>query len=65
MSPPHNDRKYPPGIYRRGNIFWIRYSRAGRKYWESTGSTKVTDAKRLLELRKGQIHLPLIKRRNE
>ena len=50
-----NTRNFPPGIYKRGEIFWIRFSRGGRKYRESTGSTKITDAKRLLELRKGQI----------
>ena len=48
-------RKHPPGIYKRGEVFWIRYARGGRKYREITGSKKITDAKRLLELRKGQI----------
>jgi len=38
-----------------GEIFWIRYSRAGRQFRESTHSTKEADAKRLLKLREGQI----------
>jgi hypothetical protein len=42
-------------IYRRGEIYWIKYHRAGRPYRESTHSDKVTEAKRLLALREGQV----------
>ena len=42
-------------IYKRGRIYWIKYSRAGRGYYESSGSTKHEDAKRLLRLREGAI----------
>ncbi|MCK5186461.1 MAG: site-specific integrase, partial [Deltaproteobacteria bacterium] len=42
-------------LYRRGNIWWIKYYRNGKPYRESTKSTKETDAKRLLKLREGQV----------
>ncbi len=35
--------------------FWIKYSRNGRPFRESTHSEKITDAKRLLALREGQV----------
>ena len=33
-------------IYKRGKIYWIKYSRAGRGYYESSGSRKHEDAKK-------------------
>lgn len=42
-------------IYKRGEIFWVKYYRAGKPYRESSHSDKETDAKRLLKLREGQI----------
>jgi len=42
-------------IYRRGNVFWVKYYRAGKCYRESSHSSKESDAKRLLRLREGQI----------
>ncbi len=42
-------------IYKRGKVWWIKYSRAGRGYYESSGSRKHEDAKRLLRLREGDI----------
>ncbi len=42
-------------IYKRGNVFWLKYYRAGKPYFESSKSTKESDAKRLLKLREGQI----------
>ena len=42
-------------IYRRGETYWIQYFRSGKRYRESTGSEKETDAKRLLRLREGDI----------
>ena len=42
-------------IYKRGRIYWIKYSRGGRGYYESSGSRKHEDAKRLLRLREGDI----------
>lgn len=42
-------------IYKRGNIFWLKYYRAGKPYYESSKSTKETEAKKLLKLREGHI----------
>jgi len=42
-------------IYKRGNVWWIKYSRFGKPYRESSRSTKEVDAKRLLKQREGEI----------
>ena len=42
-------------IYKRGTVWWVKYSRSGRAYFESSGSKKHEDAKRLLRLREGDI----------
>ena len=42
-------------IYRRGNLFWIKYYRGGKPYRESTRSTMEGVARRLLKLREGQV----------
>jgi integrase len=42
-------------IYKRGNTFWIKYYRNGKPYRESAGTTKESEAKRLLKLREGHI----------
>jgi integrase len=42
-------------IYKRGNIFWVKYYRNGKPYYESSQSSKDTAAKKLLKLREGQI----------
>lgn len=41
-------------IYKRGKVWWIKYYLGGRRTYESSGSTKQSDAKRLLALREGQ-----------
>lgn len=41
-------------IYKRGGMYWIKYHRNGKPYRESTGSDKISVAKRKLELRDGQ-----------
>jgi integrase len=43
------------GIYKRGGVWWIRYSRHGKPYRESSGSGKETDAKKLLAKRLGEV----------
>lgn len=44
------------GIYKRGNIYWIRYTDLiGKKVFESSGSTKFRDAETLLIKRKNDI----------
>ena len=42
-------------IFRRGNIYWVKYYRAGKAYRESSHSEKESAAKRLLQKREGQI----------
>jgi len=42
-------------IYKRGEIYWIKYYRYGKPYMETTKSEKEADAKRLLKKREGEI----------
>jgi len=42
-------------IYKRGSIFWIKYYRNGKPYFESTHTKNEPEAKRKLKLREGQI----------
>jgi integrase len=42
-------------IYKRGNTYWLKYYRNGKPYYESTKSSKETEAKRLLRKREGEI----------
>jgi integrase len=42
-------------LKRRGQIWWIRYYKNGRRHEESSGSTKEGEAKSLLRLREGDI----------
>ena len=42
-------------LKRRGQIWWIRYYKNGKRCEESSGSTKEADAKSLLRVREGDI----------
>lgn len=42
-------------IYKRGNVWWIKYYRNGKPYRESSGTTKKMVAKKLLDRREGEI----------
>jgi integrase len=42
-------------LKQRGQIWWIRYYKNGRRHEESSGSTKESDARSLLRLREGDI----------
>jgi integrase len=42
-------------LKQRGQIWWIRYYKNGRRHEESSGSTKESEAKSLLRLREGDI----------
>src|SRR5262249_36499732 len=44
-------------VYRRkkSKFWWVKYSRNGRPYRETSGSTKESDARRLLRLREGDV----------
>ncbi len=48
-------RKGTGHIYKRGGIYWVQYYRNGKRYRESSYSTKETDAKRLLRRKLGEI----------
>ncbi|MBL7224670.1 MAG: tyrosine-type recombinase/integrase [Desulfobacteraceae bacterium] len=50
-------RKYKDksGNTREGGIWWIKYYKDGKPYYESAKSKKETDAKRLLKKREGEI----------
>jgi len=43
------------GNTRQSGIYWIKYYRDGRPFFESSQSTKEGDAKRLLKDREGDI----------
>jgi hypothetical protein len=42
-------------IYKRGKVYWIKYYRNGKPYYESSESERETEAKRLLKKREGEI----------
>lgn len=42
-------------IYKRGNVWWIKYYRNGKPYRESSGATKKMVAKKLMDRREGDI----------
>lgn len=42
-------------IFKRGEIFWIAYSHRAKEYRESSGSTRESQARRLLKNRLGEI----------
>ncbi|MDY6839576.1 MAG: site-specific integrase [Thermodesulfobacteriota bacterium] len=42
-------------IYKRGQVYWVKYYRNGKPYRESSKSHKEADAKRLLRKREGEI----------
>ena len=47
--------KKHPGVYLGGKVYWIKYSRNGRPFRESSHSERESDAVRLLNLRRGAI----------
>jgi integrase len=51
-------------LYRRGNVWWIKYYANGRPMRESTGTEKETEAKRFLKEREGRIAMgqPMLRR---
>jgi integrase len=48
-------RRRIPGLYVRGRTYWIKYYVNGRAVRESTGTTKATEAKRILDARRGRV----------
>jgi hypothetical protein len=51
-------------LYRRGDIWWIKYYQNGRALRESTRTAKETEAKRFLKEREGRVATgqPLLRR---
>ncbi len=49
--------KRHPGIYKRGNIYWITYTWHGRQYFESSHSTDCRDAEALHRKRRTEFEL--------
>jgi integrase len=51
-------------IYKRGNVWWVKYYANGRPVRESTGTAKESEAKRLLKAREGQVAMgqPMLRR---
>lgn len=47
--------EYMGSLYRRGNVWWIKYYRNGKSYRESSNSNKKMVAKKLLDRREGDI----------
>ena len=48
--------KYPKGIYKRGNLFWLRYAGLDEKIvFEPTGTDKLRNAETQLHKRKAEI----------
>jgi integrase len=43
----------PKGLYQRGNIFWTKVYQHGRPIYQSTGTSNLTEAKRILDVRRG------------
>ena len=42
-------------MYKRGEVWWIKYYRNGKSHRESSGTSKKMVAKKLLERREGEI----------
>src|SRR5437867_11557074 len=43
-------------IYLRGNVYWIKYYKDGKPFYESSESAKSGDAERLLDQRRAEIY---------
>src|SRR5262249_61963234 len=44
-----------PGLYLRGNVYWTKVYVNGRPVRESTGTSKETQAKKILDERRGRV----------
>jgi hypothetical protein len=42
-------------IYKRGQTYWLKYYRNGKPYYESSESSQITKAEKLLKKREGEI----------
>jgi len=55
LCPSSQDGGYMGSIYKRGDVYWIKYYRSGKSYRESTKSDKKMVAKKMLDRREGEI----------
>ena len=46
-------------IYKRGTIYWIKFYRDGRPFYESSGSAKESFARNLLKVREGEVAMQI------
>lgn len=51
----HSSRRGAGSTYRRGSVFWIKFYRSGQSYRETSGSSKESDARKLLKRRLGEM----------
>jgi hypothetical protein len=51
-------------LYRRGNVWWVKYYANGRAIRESTGTEKETEARRFMKEREGWVAIgqPILRR---
>lgn len=51
-------------LYKRGNVWWVKYYANGRSVRESTGTEKESEAKRFLKAREGRVAMgqPMLQR---
>ena len=45
----------PGHVYKRGSVYWVKFSYRGQNYYASSKSTKKEDATRLLSIYLGEI----------
>jgi hypothetical protein len=45
--------KLPKGLYQRGSTFWTKVYQHGRPIYQSTSTSNLTEAKRILDVRRG------------
>jgi hypothetical protein len=55
---------YMGSLFRRGNVWWVKYYQNGRPIRERTGAMKETEAKRVLKEREGRVAMgqPVLRR---
>ncbi len=42
-------------VYQRGSVWWVQYNHRGKKYRESSGSNRRSDAVKLLRKRQAEL----------
>jgi hypothetical protein len=55
LAPPKKGERRMGSLYKRGEIWWVKYYENGRPRRESTGTEKETEARRFLKEREGRV----------